>query len=66
VVEPEELRVLDYSPESLSSISLSRLLAIISGQPHVALVRFRKELVMGSLSSTYIFQAMDVYQSIHK
>jgi hypothetical protein len=35
VAEPEEPRATDYFPENPSSISLSRLLAIISGQPHI-------------------------------
>lgn len=33
--EPEEPREMDYFPESPSTISLSRLLAIISEQPHI-------------------------------
>lgn len=35
VAEPEEPRETDYFPESPSTISLSRLLALISGQPHL-------------------------------
>lgn len=32
---PEEPKKMDYFPEKPSAISLSRLLAIVSGQPHV-------------------------------
>ncbi|KAF4207308.1 hypothetical protein CNMCM8927_003582 [Aspergillus lentulus] len=35
VAEPVEPRETDYFPESPSTISLSRLLALISGQPHL-------------------------------
>jgi hypothetical protein len=35
VAEPKEPRETDYFPESPSTISLSQLLALISGQPHI-------------------------------
>lgn len=35
VPEPKELREMDYFPEIPFAVSLSRLLEIISGQPHI-------------------------------
>jgi hypothetical protein len=35
VPEPKEPRGMDYFPENPSAVSLSRLLAIVSGQPHI-------------------------------